>query len=308
MKIPEFYMPNIMCIDNEKFYIFISTLYHDLKKYKSTKVYLNCKKTKWIDPPVCAALALVLNNFKIKNNLEFNFKYLSKRHLNLFYNNGFFKSLNNKNSLNYTNPSIKLTNISTKSMIYLKNYLNVNLKSHSFYDEESFIWRDIIRCLLEIYKNADMHGNSSRLFICGHYFPEVQTLIFSLANIGETFKTNYLKKRKYTFSDDLSAIMYSLELFSTSRNENESGGIGLCFVKDILKKVDGEFIIYSGNGLYIEDSKNLKKISLDKKFPGTIVSIKIKLNSLLLYQDNIDIPDEVYNLNLKKLLNIGGEI
>lgn len=301
----EIFIPKTICINNKKFYVFISTLYHDLKKYKNTKIRLNCKKLKWIDPSVCAALALIFDNFKRKNNLEFVFISLSERHKKLFSNNNFYKIIDKKNSLNYKNPSIKLSNISTKSLDFMRNYLDKNLKNHNFYSENNSTWRNIIRCVLEIYKNAYMHGQSLRLFICGHFFPETQSLIFSLANLGETFKSNYLKKRNYNFENDLSAILYSLDLFSSSRNNSETGGLGLYYLRKEFEKLGGEFIIYSGNGLYIEGVENKKKFSLDKIFPGTVVSIKIKLNNILLDKNKNSLISEI---NLKELINMGGEI
>lgn len=297
--VTEFYVPSQMKINTKKFYIFISTLYYDLKQLNNREIKINFSKLRWIDPAICAPLAMLFNYFIENNKLTFKFVRISERFLNIFNNNNFIKILNKKNKENYKNPSIKLANISTDNSHYLESYLNENLKTHNFYIENNSLWRELIRCFLEIFNNSLKHGKAERIFVCGHFFPETQTLIFSFANLGETFRTNYLKNLNYNFDNDLLSIIYSLDLYSTSRKNDETGGFGLYYIKNFLKDHNGEIIIYSGNGLHIETFEETNCHTLDKVFPGTIVSIKIHLTKPFFEEEENTI---IYNLDLNNFI------
>lgn len=183
------------------------------------------------------------------------------------------------NKENYENVSIRLAKLKSGKSSNIKAYLKKELEIHKFIYEKNTYFRKLTRSLLEIYKNSSMHGNAKMIYICGHYFPEKKSIIFTLCNMGETFRTNYRKRINYNFIDDLSAIRYSIKKYSSSRIDRESGGLGLDYVTEFLKEVSGEMIIYSGNGLYMKlDKDNFDEYSFNKSFPGTVVSIRIQLN------------------------------
>lgn len=291
----EFSTPPSLGIKDKKLYLFIIELYHAIKFEKGKTVKINFSKTKWIDPSVCSILALIFDELNEKNGLIFKFVELQNRHLKLFKNNGFLWSLQASNKENYENPSIELKKVSTNNSKNIINYLEKKLESHDFYYKNNKHFRNVSRCILEIFKNCSMHGEAEHIYICGHYFPETKSLIFTLSNFGNTFKENYIKKLGYIFKNNISAISYSYKRASTSRSDEESGGLGFYFITQFLNSLSGQLIIFSGDALFINYVNEKKKIETeiekyeyDKIFPGTFVSIRFNLNeNFFLESENV---------------------
>ena len=275
MKIKLFKFPIECRVTGMDLYYFLYDFFFLLKKIKDTVVLIDFSETSWIDPSVCSILLLIIDKVSKKNNLTIKLDGLSAELEKIFFNNRFLKS--EKKIYRKKTNVIRLGKIQQKSSDKAKNYLDNELKGLKLDIKNNKAVRELVRCILEIYKNAYTHGKSPYVYICGHYFPETVSLILSISNFGQTFKSNYMQNN-YEFSDNVEAIVFSLKQSNTSRKENETGGLGLKYVFDFINKTNGELSIFSGDGLYVfNKNKTIFKKTFKSNFPGTMVSMRINL-------------------------------
>lgn len=88
-------VPKVLGIRNNKMYLFISEMYHKLKKENSIIIEVDFSRTKWVDPSVCSILAMVFDYFIDQNMLKFHLVGLSNTQVKLFKNNSFLSKKNN---------------------------------------------------------------------------------------------------------------------------------------------------------------------------------------------------------------------
>lgn len=107
--------------------------------------------------------------------------------------------------------------------------------------------------------------------------------------MGKTIRQNIKESGSLEFESDTESIIWALKKTNTTRNYDESGGLGLYLLRKYLHEIDGIGHIVSGksiieleSGFYnnndinniILESKN--KIEMDKCFfPGTLITIKV---------------------------------
>lgn len=84
-------------------------------------------------------------------------------------------------------------------------------------------------------------------------------------------------EQKYTFENDTQAIEYALKKGVTTRRLR-SGGFGLYYTLDLLKKTNGELLIASRRGQVRRYLKNKKidRKTLDPKMPGTLIYCRLE--------------------------------
>lgn len=275
MKIKVFNFPNECRVTGIEFYYFLYNFVFMLKRIENTIILIDFSKTVWVDPSVCSILQLIIDKISKKNKLIIKLNGLSEDLEKIFLNNHFLKS--EKRIYRKKTNVIRIGKIQQKSSEKAKIFLEKELKGLKLDIKNNKAVRELVRCILEIYKNAYTHGESFCVYICGHYFPETKSLILSISNLGETFKSNY-KKNNYEFSNNVEAIGFSLKKANTSRKENETGGLGLKYVYDFIDKTNGELSIFSGDGLYVfNKNKTIFKKNFKSNFFGTMVSMRIDL-------------------------------
>ncbi len=84
---------------------YISSLWYSLKKKQGKKIVLDVNKTIWIDSNMCAALGIILEKIKQKNEVVI--RGASPRLAKVLTNNRFLSKVEINNSINYKSPYIR---------------------------------------------------------------------------------------------------------------------------------------------------------------------------------------------------------
>ena len=120
----------------------------------------------------------------------------------------------------------------------------------------------------ELTQNAKDHSGSERYLV---YLSPNEIGVFDL---GVSIPAKL--EQKYSFENDIEAIEFSLKE-GTSTRRLRTGGFGLFYTLDLIKKNDGELFMASRHGQIRRYFKN-KKIDrkhLDPKMPGTLIYCRL---------------------------------
>ncbi|MDR3244729.1 MAG: hypothetical protein LBT79_08285 [Elusimicrobiota bacterium] len=193
--------------------------------------------------------------------------------------NGFLKHFDPNFKHEITDSTIQykfLSDSMTKDI--LNKYINEDaLKKTHFPDMTDLARKNIVGSLAEVIENAVSHGDTKKVFVCGHYFADKEDLKLTITDLGRSIKTtvnDFLKNN----NSACEAISWALN-GNTTKSKETPGGLGLKLIQDFLKLNKGTLQIISQEGfLSIDCNSNIKKFDLNRPFLGTIVNIVFKAN------------------------------
>jgi len=141
--------------------------------------------------------------------------------------------------------------------------------------------KKIAESIYEIFVNAQTHSETRHNYTCGQFFPQRNTIEFTICDAGIGFRTS-IKRR---FGKDLPAkraIQWATAVGHTTKSDTP-GGIGLAIMKEFIAKNRGALQIVSNDGFYElnESGENLR--DFNGEFPGTIVTMIINTNDRFSY-------------------------
>jgi len=137
--------------------------------------------------------------------------------------------------------------------------------------------KKIKECILEIFINAQTHGNTSNIFSCGQFYPKKGRVDFSIVNLGSTIQKEVSKY----FNQEIQAvpaIQWAIEEGHTTRTGNIPGGIGLSTLLSFIQLNKGKVQIVSGDGYWQRNSSGTDYETFQDYFDGTIVNIEFNVN------------------------------
>lgn len=164
----------------------------------------------------------------------------------------------------------------------IRNYINDDWLKNDWIHLEDNLKRDISAKMYEIFANALEHSKSNiGCFACGQKYEQTSEFVLSVVDLGLGIPGSV---RKFIGTDisDQEAIMWAFKNNNTTR-PNGVGGLGLDLISDFLNLNDGELSVYSNSVSYKIKNKDIKVISLDSLFSGTIVNIRIRIDEKNLY-------------------------
>lgn len=138
----------------------------------------------------------------------------------------------------------------------------------------------------EMIANIKMHTLYHEGVIASDYLAEFNQIVFSIANYDYSIRNQLLCRRKLEFSSDLEAIIWCLRKSNSSRNDEESGGLGLYLLRKYISELSGKVSILSGS-CYVEfdgscyDKHDENRVDIQKSetlksdYQGTIITIYI---------------------------------
>lgn len=147
-----------------------------------------------------------------------------------------------------------------------------------FPDMEERVKKDLSAYIQELFGNAQIHGNCSKVFTCGQYYYQNHKMDFTIVDVGYTISENvlnYLTELRKEIPE--SCIAWAVEPEHSTKRTN-SGGIGLSLMHDFIYYNKGKFQIVSGNEFWELNERNVVISKLHNIFPGTIINIEIDQN------------------------------
>lgn len=165
----------------------------------------------------------------------------------------------------------------------------------------------IIKTLIsEIIANVKMHTIYREGMISGSFSKTENRIILSIANYDFSIPNQIKYKMKAEFSSDYDAIIWSLKKANSTRNSDESGGLGLYLLRKYISQLKGKASILSGD-CYLEigeesynvlDENRIEILSyknLKDAYAGTIITIYIPY---YVYDRDVIEEEELLNIDI----------
>lgn len=198
------------------------------------------------------------------------------------------KSIKKSNS---KNSGIPFQDFDLKQEQLVEEYIyNHLLLSHSYPDMSDAAKRKIYRSIFEIYQNSIMHSEADKIFVCGQFYYSKKRIALTMVDIGKSFKQNVTEFRKeYKNFSGKECIEWAVESGNTTKNDDETGGLGLDIIRQFLVLNGGKLQIRSADGYWEEKKGVIFASDCENTFWGSIVNIEFNLIDKNKYVTNEDI-------------------
>jgi len=129
----------------------------------------------------------------------------------------------------------------------------------------------------ELFNNAHEHADCTHVHTCGQVFPNHQKLLFSVADLGNTFHHNVSDHLQQPGLSNAQAVKWAIQRGNSTRMGGQGGGVGLADIQEFVNQNKGELAVVSGTAAYIFSPNNQNVINLTQSFPGALVTLSINL-------------------------------
>ena len=258
-------------------------LYHKIKDYSFSKIYLDFDLTTWFDANLCAVMGAILARVT-ENVNEIYFQGLSESLEDLFKRNHFLSHFGGVQLPDNRLSCIEYRKFKTTDEKLFKNYLDNDLLSTRAMPVMSKqLKKRINESLFEVFNNAVNHGHTKYIFSCGQYYPRKKCLDFTIVDLGTTIKKNVNKYLNIS-KNGSEAILWAIEEGHTTRTGNIPGGLGLSFTRDFIRLNEGTIQIISSTGFWQQNKRSTQETKeLASYFPGTIVNFEFRTDDGSMY-------------------------
>ncbi len=198
--------------------------------------------------------------------------------------------------INYLNPEIAI-DLSNSNAINFKKFIPNKCSDEEIYnyiqniltlapigmDEE--VTSEFLSKLYELFDNAFTHSKTKiGVFSCGHFLPNKEKLFFSIYDVGIGIPVNvknYLNDKNLSSSD---ALKWAIQKGnSTVENRDYARGLGLDFLKDIVRLNKGQMRIYSNDSMCKITGDFDEYETIESELIGTIISLIINADHESIY-------------------------
>ena len=169
------------------------------------------------------------------------------------------------------------------------------------------------RIISELVANVNMHGNPKNVYICGYYDIINNLIKVSIFSLGITIRQNIESNTKYNFSNDETALLWSIKKSNSTRKDEEIGGLGLYLTRKYMCEMGGRVDISSGKSVIIEN-KNMDKYNIDIDKEANVSIKKLKsfipgcVTTLIMNFEEVNSEDISDNNVMKEFEKIMEEI
>jgi len=241
-------------------------------------IVLDFKKCKWFDGNLCAVLGNIIDGLVLRGNSIRLFN-LPNNVKTTFSRNKFLRIFSDQvdslDSLTIPYEKFKLQD-EQRAMEFMRTQLFDKPDMPKLSDEAK---KAILVSVFEVCVNAITHGQCENVYVCGQIFPNRNPpeVLITFVDLGRTIKANvheYLKD--YVLSGN-GTILWALEEGNTTKSGSEPGGIGLKLLQNLINLNQGGLQIVSANGFIELKNGIFIERHMTENFPGTIVTIKLRL-------------------------------
>jgi hypothetical protein len=238
---------------------------------------------------MCASLGAILDIFT-KNLNKIDFEIQETKTETILKKNDFLTYYGKQRAADVNNTTIKFQKIKPTDGKYFKNYVfNELIEGHSkdLPKMTQGIKEKMIEAIYEIFVNAQIHSETDFIYTCGQFFPNKNTIEFTIVDVGIGFK----EKVNQRFDARLTAtqaIQWALQDKKTTKI-GISGGIGLAVLKEFIDMNRGKMQIISKEGFYEFGRDGEVTNTFKGDFPGTIVNLQFRTDD----KDNYRLKSEI---------------
>jgi hypothetical protein len=242
---------------------------------------LNLANLRWFYP----SLTLLLREFIVSMNVS-NFVYPSKGNIT-----DYFKFICNPSSISTSGSSMPVIEAKRMDDSYMEHIYKIAFSGK--FEERTAVQNDIKYIFGEVVANIDEHSKCSKSFFTAQHYMNKGFFEAAFLDNGITIPGTFKQKGILKDLKDVEYIKKATEGISTK--EGGGRGHGLPSICKIIKDMNGDILIVSGNGaLYINGTdKYLKEdmvysLSDSLKLGGTLVSLRLHMpiNPVDFYKDD----------------------
>ncbi len=148
----------------------------------------------------------------------------------------------------------------------------------------------IVEAIYEIFVNAQMHSETKNIYTCGQFFPNKNSIEFTIVDTGIGFKER-INNRFDSNLSSIQAIEWAVQDRKTTK-VGVTGGIGLAVLREFVEMNGGKMQIVSHDGFYQFDKESVDSRIFNGNFPGTIVNLQFRTDD----NNNYSLKSEIdYN-------------
>lgn len=256
------------------------SFYKEASQYYNTTVFIDFYHLTWFDANLSALFGSMLNKLSVDNNLIFSTDLIFvKQKFNVLFRNGFLHS--GDSVADEQQSTISFMNFDPTDKVGFVQYIENDLLCHRGMPKLSQKNKDkIIDSLIEVFCNIQIHSKStSPFYVCGQYYPQKGSLVFSMVDLGVGFLPAISEKTKGVIDDSYNAIKWALTKGNTTKDLN-IGGLGLNDLYNYFKTSRGNLQIITGDAFWAIDIENnhLNHFKFESPYVGAIINLFFKCN------------------------------
>lgn len=119
-----------------------------------------------------------------------------------------------------------------------------------------------------------MHSETVHIYTCGQFFPNKNSIEFTIVDVGIGFKER-INQRFGSSLSSVQAIEWAVRDKKTTK-VGVTGGIGLAVLREFVEMNKGKMQIVSHDGFYQYDGNNVDSRLFNGIFPRTIVNLQFR--------------------------------
>ncbi|MFQ6883661.1 hypothetical protein [Clostridium sp.] len=291
------YVPRKIENNIEGFQFFIE-LYKILKESYGKKIILDFNKTRWLEANLSAILGAILSFGLVNNKIEI--KRVSKSISKILIRNKFFEYFGVGDNLDdLYETTIRYAQFDESDKVNFQKYLKEEFIPRLNLSMSNEFSKELRGNLEEVFQNSRIHGKCNNIHVCGQYFYSNKKVKFTIVDLGKTIYQNYIEYFEEEISDEL-AIDWATQYGNSTKDVDETGGIGLFQLCEFIRENGGKIQIVSARGYWEENCDKIITHKYKYPFDGTIVNIEVNVDNKLYLskneKDNSEIYDEIDNI------------
>ncbi|EHK2348594.1 hypothetical protein JJB67_14925 [Clostridium perfringens] len=263
---------------------FFCSLFQKMKKTKNSIINLDFNKTRWLEANLSSILGAIISVGTVNNKIKI--IRISNSVSRILSKNSFLKKVGIKDEIEDTyGTTIKYAEFKETDRVKFQGYLKSEFIPGIKISMSEKFKRKLRLNLEEVFQNARIHGRCDNIHVCGQYFFQHKKVMFTIVDLGRTIVQNY---NEY-FCENISAekaIDWVTKDGNSTKDSDETGGIGLFQLREFLKENGGKIQIISSNGYWEECGDNIFMHIFNDIFDGTIVNIEVNVNDKFYLTEN----------------------
>lgn len=248
--------------------------YNKFKDFLEFDIILDFSNTQFIDANLCALVEAILFTLNEDCNHRFfsDIAYLKNR-FEVFSRNGFLKSTNINSRLHdERQTTVRLTSFEASDSDKFCNYLEEDLFSHRAFRKKPKIKGELMDHFLEVFANIQLHAKTeSPVFACGQYYPNLETLKFTLVDLGSGFFEPISKHTKGYNDTPEKAIEWALN--GNTTKIDAPGGLGLSALKCFFSS-NNHAMQLNSDGKCWGNKCGFVNLGINGNFLGTTINLE----------------------------------
>lgn len=238
-------------------------------------VEVDMRQTHWFDADMCAVFGAILHSLRTRLN-EISLIHIPQRVERILSKNGFLSHYGREQIPDQWSTTITYQRFDVEDDHYFAFYIEDELIHRSEMPQmSSGLLKKFRESIFEIFSNAVSHSRTKLgIFSCGQFFPNLDRLDFTVADLGVGIQRNVRDFRDQDLSPE-EAIIWATEKRNSTRRGRLPGGMGLKILRDFIDLNGGYLQIVSDSGYWKRQNRKSVTASLDYSFPGTVVNLEI---------------------------------